>query len=191
VADIPDNPAGQDPSENLGASGESSFELDTRRLNEIMLTALKPGMLFSRGLELTDYDRDQFQRVAAIIENRLAPHFKHPAWKKFEDLYEEGSSKGILLSFDTHEGTNVPMWCVDGGDDPVVKKVMRESEHGRAAGIQVPHGIFNLYHWQITTEQLKGYITTPNDLLKHRSTHPLGRDLNQLVNFVSHSGHKD
>lgn len=68
--------------------------------------------------------------------------YSDPDWRTFESLAQEGSDKGIFLSFITQAGTNVPPWCVNGGEDAVVRKM--RTDEGQAA-IEVPEKIFNLY----------------------------------------------
>src|SRR3989344_1141677 len=151
MVDTPHNPGSGGPSAAPNG-GEASLGLDTARLNAIMHTALEPGVLFGRGLDLTDADRDQFGRIVDIVESTLAPGYEDPAWKEYEALVEEGSAKGAILSLTTHEGTNVNTWCVDGGADAEVKKIKRETEDGIQNGIQVPSRIFYLVHWHETAQ---------------------------------------
>lgn len=172
-----------DPSLGQGNLGVNT-EIDRTRLNEIIKTTLQPGILFGRGIELTDHDRQQIERVADMVDAKLEPYLEDPDWKKFMTLVEEGNAKGVLISFTMQKGTNVPMWCVNGGDDPEVKKVMRPTDRSEVAGIQVPQKIFDLYHWQNTLKRLNRYVTTSNEGLRGTSARYLGEDLRHLAHFV-------
>jgi len=162
-------------------------DLDTARLNDLVRMSSESGVYFGKGLELADNDREQFDLVASRVEAELEPMYKDPDWEAFMKLVDEGSGKGVLMSFTTHKGTNVPTWCVDGGDDPAVKKIMRSTDKDSVPGIQVPHKIFNLYHWQKTTEILRGYITRSNESLSGTSPRTLGQVLRSLAAFVKHT----
>lgn len=175
--DIPNDPMRQDPS--LG--------LDTARLNELARISAQPGVYFGKGLDLTDDDRRQFDIVATRVEDILKPAYEHPAWKAFMELVDEGSARGILMSFSPHEGTEVPTWCVDGGEDPEIKKVRRVTDGKSAPGIQVPNNIFNLYHWHNTTESLRGYASRSNETLRGTSPKPLSQALRHMAVFVKSS----
>jgi len=157
-------------------------ELDRALLNDVMSRALTPGTLFGRGLDLSERDREQFSVVVGLAENKLAPNYEDPEWQAFQALVQEGSDKGVLMSFASQEGSNVPSWCVNGGESATVKKI-RLADSGTPA-IEVPAKIFNLFHWQITTESLSKYITSSNDTLKGRMTKYLGQDLQQLSQLL-------
>jgi len=158
--------------------------LDTVRLNELMQASLEPGVLFGRGVELTENDRNQFNQITANVEKVLDPMYQDADWQAFMALVDEGTKKGVLMSFAAHEGTSVPTWCVNGGEDPAVKKIMRTSEGGSAPGIQVPDKIFNLYHWKNTNETLKQYVARSNETLRGTSPKQLGQALKHLASFV-------
>lgn len=169
------------------AVGDDSSELDKKRLNELTRQALTPGTLFGKNIELTDHDKEQFKLIVSMAQTKLEPLYNDPDWQAFMKLVDEGDSKGVLLSMTSHEGSNIPTWCIDGGDDPAVKKVLRTTEHGTAAGIQVPSRVYNLYHWHNTVKALKDYTTRTEATLKGTSAKPLGQALQQLASFVKQS----
>ncbi len=162
-------------------------DLDTARLNELVRASSEPGVYFGKGLELTDHDREQFDLIATKVETDLEPMYKDPSWEVFTNLADEGRTKGVLQSQTWHEGTTVPTWCVDGGDDPTVKKIMRSTDDGPMPGIQVPHKVFNLYHWQLTADLLRVYITRSNEVLRGTAPAQLGHALRHLATFVKHT----
>lgn len=160
-------------------------KLDKARLNEVMRASLETGVYFGKGLELTNHDKEQFELIASKVEAILEPMYEDPDWQAFMKLVDEGNTKGVLMAFTVHEGTDVPTWCVDGGNDSDVKKIIRRATDGSdAPGIQVPRKVFNLYHWQNTVKGLRRYATFSNDGLKGTSTRYLGQTLKQLAGFV-------
>lgn len=165
-------------------SHEHIPDLDRIRLNELMQIANRPGVYFGKGLELTDYDREQFEFVASEVEAELAPKYEDPKWQAFVKLLEEGIAKGAIFSIDTHKGTKVPTWCIDGGEEQEIKKVRLSTEHGEKNGIQVPQEIFNLYHWRLTAQSLRGYITRSNESLSGTSPKELREILRHLAKFI-------
>ncbi len=157
-------------------------QLDRVRLGQITQKALEPGALFGRDFDLSDSDREQLQMVVTGAETNLAQGYLDPAWQEFESLMKEGDEKGVLMAFATHQGTNVPAWCIDGGEAAVVKKV-RLNDGDRPA-IEVPTRVFNLYHWTRTIESLKQFVTTSSKTLKGTSTKKLGSDLSNLSHLI-------
>ncbi|MBI2009300.1 hypothetical protein HYS84_02720 [Candidatus Saccharibacteria bacterium] len=182
MADTPET-SSTDPSLTQG-NQDNDTELDRVRLNEIIKTSMQPGVLFGRGLELSDDDREQLHRVVSVVGAKLEPHYEDPEWKRFMALVDEGVSKGVLISFVDQEGTNVPGWCINGGDDPEIKKILRKTESGEVPAIQVPQKIFDLYHWQRTVGGLDRYITTSNEGLKGTMARGLGEDLGHLAFYM-------
>jgi len=156
-------------------------ELDRAALNALTERAQEPQTYFGRGLELSDYDREQLAIVATTADKILEPSYSDPDWKAFEDLVKEGSDKGILRSFTTHKGTNIPTWCIDGGRKTTVKKIRTDADQ---VAIEVPSRIFNLYHWTNTVESIKNYAVSSNETLRGRDTKNLGRNLQQLAQLI-------
>ncbi len=99
-------------------------------------------------------------------------------------LIEEGTRKGVLQALTTHSNTSVDTWLVDGGEGATVKKVRRQTDQGEQAGIEVPTGIFNAYHWQQTSSGLRELASKSDDTLKGRSARSLGFALFQLGSFM-------
>lgn len=159
-------------------------QADRDRLNELTLAARRPGALLGRDVQLSNEDRERFVAIADTVDERIAPIYDDPRWVKMNELIEEGTKKGVLFSFITHENTNVDTWLVDGGDDAKVKKTLIHTDKGDTPGIEVPTGIFNAYHWQNTSQQLRELATKSDDTLKGRSARSLGFALWQLGSFI-------
>ncbi len=90
---------------------------------------------------------------------------------------QEGSDKGAILSFTTHEGTFVPTWCIDGGSGVPVHKA--RSAEGQAQ-IAVSSELFRLFDWVKTVDALEQAVNSSDELLKGRSTKQLGVPLGRL-----------
>jgi|GEM_PF-3190242 len=158
--------------------------LDASRLNEIIREAYKLGTCIGREILITDHDRDQFRLIASRINTLTEPLKASLDWQHFMDLVDEGGSKGILLSFAAHEGTNVDKWCIDGGPDAKVKKVLRTDAQGnKAAGIQVPTNLFELYNVDSSVRSLLEF-TRSDATLKGASARPLGMTLKILGRYM-------
>lgn len=167
------------------ADQESPEELDRPRLNELIEESRRPGVYFGKGLELTDHDRHQFDLIATRVHAYLEPFYEQPDWKKFMALVREEDKKGALISFADHKNTNVPAWCVDGGENAVIEKILRQSEHGTANAIQVPSKLFKVYHWKNTVDKLEGnYRDKSNETIKGQSPRQLGNILKNLAVLV-------
>ena len=180
-------PENSDVDPGLTDSNLAEPVLDSEILNNIMHQALEPGVLFGEGLELTDQDREQLGLVIAKTEAILEPAYQDPRWQEFMSLVDEGNAKGVLMAFSSQGDTNVPSWCFDGGDGAKVRKVIRKTESGEKPGIEVPSGVFNVFHWHETANNLDRYINTSNETLRHTSSKHLGLDLEQLAWFVKQS----
>lgn len=170
------------------AATSPAAELDRGALNALTSKALEPGVYFGRGLDLRDEDRTQLKLVAASAEAIIEPGYQDPAWNEFQKLVDEGDRKGVLISFTSHEGTKVPSWCVDGGEEAAVKKIRTDS--GRVA-IQVPSRVFNQYHWTATIRSIKKYAGYSDELLRGQSTKVLGENLYQLSHLISAKPQED
>lgn len=169
-------------------TGQTEPQLDREALNAVMLAGSEPGVYFGKGLDLTPHDREQFQNVINKTEAALEPQYQDPDWIKFMELVAEGRAKGVLNALRYNEGTKIPAWCVDGGEDPEVKKTLRLSPGGaNGASIQVPRRIYNLFHWTQTIDDLKMYVTSSDETLKGRSPASLVKDLRHLAHFAKHS----
>jgi len=167
------------------AHSNESVEIDREKLNIITQKAFEPGVYFGKGLELTMQDRAQFELVLSKGEVMLETLYEDPDWKIFLNLVDEGSKKGVLMSFTNHKDTNVPTWCVDGGEKAEVRKIRRTDGTGQSApAIEVPTRIFNLYHWHNTLETLRGYATRSDEFLRGTSPKPLGQALYNLVHLI-------
>ncbi len=159
-------------------------QADRDRLNELTLAARRPGALLGRDVQLSDEDRQRFVAIADAVDERIAPIYEDPDWIKMNQLIEEGIGKGVLQAYATHQNTSVDTWLMDGGKGADVKKVRRQTDIGEKAGIEVPTGIFNAYHWQNTSQQLRELATKSDDTLKGRSARSLGFALWQLGSFI-------
>lgn len=163
----------------------SDFEqVDRDRLNELTIAALRPGALLGRDVQLTDEDRRRFVAIADAVDERIAPIYEDPDWIKMNQLIEEGIGKGVLQAYTTHRNTSVDTWLLDGGKDADVKKVRRQTDNGEKAGIEVPTGIFNAFHWHNTSKGLRELASKSDDTLKGRSARSLGFALWQLGSFI-------
>ena len=171
----PLDPSDQSANSTLG-------ELDREVLNDLTTRANSPGVYFGKGLDLSPADRKQLLLAADHADRVVAPMLEDPRWKTFESLIEEGNGKGVLISFADHPGTNVPLWCTNGGENALVRKV-RSSEG--ATGIEVPSDVFNTYHWVKTIEQIRQDAKSSDELLKGRSPKWLGRNLRQLAYLLN------
>ena len=121
------------------------------------------------------------EHVAASAETILEPSYNDPDWAAFQALAQEGGDKGVLLSFTSHNGTNIPTWCVDGGQEAAVKKIRTDA--GKAA-IEVPSKVYNLFHWTNTVKAVNEYAAASNETLHGRAAKALGRDLQQLAHLI-------
>jgi hypothetical protein len=174
-------PGTQDPSLTVGNT-TGNQELDTEALNRITRQALEPQVYFGKGLELTDYDREQLRVVVSQAKEALEPLYSDRRWEEFMELVDEGQEKGVLMGqFASHEGTMVPLWCIDGGPEATVRKARTQT--GRAA-IEVPSDVFNLYHWKITVESLQKHADSSDEVLRGRSTKELGLSLINLAHLL-------
>jgi len=173
------SPPQPDPSD--ASPGQPLPELDRERLNALTTSASKVGACFGRDLTLSQADREQLLLVCAYTDQELAPYVASPEWQTFEALQQEGDQKGVLISFASHPGTNVPTWCIDGGDAAKVRKI--RADGGRAA-IEVPTLIYNTFHWRLTSDLVRKCADSSDEMLRGGSTKYLGGDLRQLGRFL-------
>lgn len=163
----------------------SEFEqADRDRLNELTIAARRPGALLGRDVQLSDEDRQRFVAIADAVDERIAPIYEDADWIKMNQLIEEGIGKGVLQAYSTHRNTSVDTWLMDGGKGADVKKVRHQTDNGEKAGIEVPTGLFNAYHWQNTSQSLRELATKSDDTLKGRSARSLGFALWQLGSYI-------
>ncbi len=153
-------------------------ELDRQQLRELTQLASEPGKYFGRDVILTQELREQLLLATTQARKVLQPFVdsSHTQWQEYLRLSQEGSDKGILTSFTTHEGTSVPTWCIDGGELARVEKTIVDG----SPKVKVPTHIFNLINWFNITESIENIAKLSDDIIKGRSTLQLGRALTQL-----------
>jgi hypothetical protein len=160
-------------------------DLDRDRLRELTEQVRQPFARFGKEVVLTEHDRFQFDLIAKAARGHLEPFKKEDQdWKDFERLVHKNPD---LISFAHQEGTFVPGWCIDGGENAAVKEVSIQAASGGdpVLGIQVPSKVFNAFHWQVMVENLEvGFRDYSNDTLEGRSTAELGKILQGVLPLV-------
>jgi hypothetical protein len=160
---------------------------DSRQLNLVLLqqlteVALRPDTQFGRDLNLTAEERDQLMTVVGKANEVLAPRYEDPTWKHFVGItgYESSSR-----TFDNHEGTRVPSWCIDNGPNAAMHPVSYYDQDARPLkGLSVPTHIFQLVHLTNTVRDLQAYAVDAHTIPFGYPAEDMGmavRDLTQLL----------
>ncbi len=163
--------------------------IDRDVLRDLTQQATEPGALYGRDLQFTPQHREQLKLVTRKAEELLAPARETAEYIEYERLLKEGADKGVLMAFTTHEGTNVPMFVVNGGTDATVKKVRIPYGNGEPTpGIEVPEETFRVIDLTKTSGALAKLSQSSDETLKGRSAKSLGEDLRRMSDFFHANG---
>lgn len=167
---------------------QPNIDLDDPAVRDQLRTmsreATQPGALFGRDFDFTPERRILALDVAEAARAKLQPHLdaRQDEWDKFQALVKEGTDKGVLLSFTTHQGTFVPTWCIDGGPDAQVHKV--RSDDGKAQ-IAIPSELFGLFDWMQTIDGVEQIAASSDELLKGSQAQQLGAPIGRLSHLLT------
>lgn len=152
-------------------------------LKSLTQESTQPGIYFGKGFDFTPEKRHLIEGVVQSATEKLQPFIEanQAEWDKLQALIQEGTDKGVLLSFANHAGTFVPTWCIDGGEGVSVQKVRSGDDKPQIA---VPTPVFRLFDWTQTVDALDKTVKASDETLKGRTADQVGIPLGRLSHLL-------